>query len=52
MKEFNKDQFKLKTQYRLLSELEDLFPKNSKHKAFIEIQKKMHKLLTQIKTKL
>jgi hypothetical protein len=32
---------KARVEYKLLSELEDLFPKKSTHKVFIEIKKRM-----------
>jgi hypothetical protein len=35
----------LKANYRLLSEMEELFPKNSKHKAALFINYKMKQIL-------
>ena len=42
------EQMKNKVRYSMLSEIEDLFVKNSKHKAYVEIQKKMRLILTKI----
>lgn len=38
----------LKAEYRLLSEIQDLFPKNSIHKASVFIDKKMEDILNKI----
>jgi hypothetical protein len=41
--------YALSAQYRLLGELEELFPKNSKHKVAGVIDKKMREILKQLR---
>lgn len=38
----------LKGQYKALSEVQELFPKNSKHKAYLFIDKRIFELLKEI----
>ena len=49
-KEYTKrvDKERLKAQYQILSELEGMFPNNSKHKVFKEIDTRMRSILVKI----
>jgi len=50
MKEQEVELIKLKAKYEILSELESMFPINSKHAVLLVIKKKMNQLITTIET--